>query len=123
MFLLCSYQDMIQAPPIPATPPAGTTTAPDRTVVDRDWAVLELEVLHDLARIGTSIAERLNQQHAAAVAATPPGVARAALHREVALAFMRISRAVRLTLAMFGRVRQAREALAAGLSLPAMPAA
>jgi hypothetical protein len=35
---------------------------------------------------------------------------------------MRISRAVRLTMAMFGRVRQAREALAAGTASPAAPA-
>ncbi len=72
-------------------------------------------MLHELARIGMAIAERLNQQHSAAVAATPPGAARAALHRDVGLAFLRISRAVRLTLAMFGRVQEAREALAAGV--------
>jgi hypothetical protein len=112
---------MAQPPHAPATPSDGTTTAPDRAAADRDWAVLELEALHELARIGTAIAERVNQQHAAAVAVTPPGAARAALHRDVAQAFMRIARAVRLTLAMFGRVREVREALAAGTVLPAAP--
>jgi hypothetical protein len=121
MFLLCSYRGMTQTPHAPATPPDGTTNAPERAAVERDWAVLELEVLHELARIGTAIAERVNQQHAAAVAATPPGAARAALHRDVARAFLRIARAVRLTLAMFGRVREAREALAAGAVLPTTP--
>jgi hypothetical protein len=112
---------MTQAPLDPATAPAGTT-GPGGETHERDWAVLELEVLHDLARIGTAIAERLNQQHAAAVAATPPGAARAALHRDIALAFMRIARAVRLTLAMFGRVQEALEALAASAVLPTAPA-
>jgi hypothetical protein len=124
MFLLCSYRGMAQAPHTPATPSDGTTIAPDRAAADRDWAVLELEALHELARIGTAIAERVNQQHAAAVAVTPPGAARAALHRDVAQAFMRIARAVRLTLAMFGRALEAHEALAAGAVLPtasAMP--
>jgi hypothetical protein len=110
---------MTQTPLDPATTPAGTTS-PGGETHERDWAELELEVLHDLARIGTSISEQLNQGYQATAAALPAGSpARVKADREVALAFMRLSRAVRLTMAMFGRVRQAREALAAGTALPA----
>jgi hypothetical protein len=113
---------MTQAPLDPATAPAGTTS-PGGETHERDWAALELEVLHDLARIGTAISEQLNQGYQATAAALPAGSpARVKADREVALAFMRLSRAVRLTMAMFGRVRQAREALAAGTALPAGPA-
>jgi hypothetical protein len=102
--------------------PAGTTS-PGGETLERDWAALELEVLHDLARIGTAISEQLNQGYKATAAALPAGSpARVKADREVALAFMRLSRAVRLTMAMFGRVRQAREALAAGTASPAGPA-
>jgi hypothetical protein len=112
---------MTQAPLDPATTPAGTTS-PGGETLERDWAALELEVLHDLARIGTAISEQLNQGYRATAAALPAGSpARVKADREVALAFMRLSRAVRLTLAMFGRVRQAREALAAGTAGPAAP--
>jgi hypothetical protein len=113
---------MTQAPIDPATAPAGTT-GPGGEAHERDWAALELEVLHDLARIGNSISEQLNQGYQATAAALPAGSpARVKADREVALAFMRLSRAVRLTMAMFGRVRLAREALAAGVFLPGMPA-
>jgi hypothetical protein len=112
---------MTQAPLDPTTAPAGTTS-PGGETHERDWAALELEVLHDLARIGTAISEQLNQGYAATAAALPAGSpARVKADREVALAFMRLSRAVRLTMAMFGRVRQAREALAAGTAGPALP--
>ena len=112
---------MTQAPLAPATTPAGATS-PGGETHERDWAALELEVLHDLARIGTAISEQLNQGYAATAAALPAGSpARVKADREVALAFMRLSRAVRLTMAMFGRVRQAREALAAGTASPAAP--
>jgi hypothetical protein len=112
---------MTQAPLDPATAPAGTTS-PGGETLERDWAELELEVLHDLARIWNSISEQLNQGYQATAAALPAGSpARVKADREVALAFMRLSRAVRLTMAMFGRVRQAREALAAGTASPAAP--
>jgi hypothetical protein len=112
---------MTQAPLDPATAPAGTTS-PGGETHERDWAELELEVLHDLARIGNSISEQLNQGYKATAAALPAGSpARVKADREVALAFMRLSRAVRLTMAMFARVRQAREALAAGTASPAGP--
>jgi hypothetical protein len=112
---------MTQAPLDPATAPAGTTS-PGGETHEQDWAVLELEVLHDLARVGTAISEQLNQGYAATAAALPAGSpARVKADREVALAFMRLSRAVRLTMAMFGRVRQAREALAAGTASPVAP--
>jgi hypothetical protein len=112
---------MTQAPLDPATAPAGTTSLGGETL-ERDWAELELEVLHDLARIGTAISEQLNQGYQATAAALPAGSpARVKADREVALAFMRLSRAVRLTMAMFARVRQAREALAAGTASPAAP--
>jgi hypothetical protein len=112
------------AAPAPSGTPHPGPTAPGGAAHDRDWAVMELDMLHDLARLGMNMAERLDRQHAAAAAATPGGsAARAKADRHFGLAFMRIARAVRLTLAMFGRVREAREALAAaGIPLPAVAA-
>ena len=112
---------MTHAPLDPATTPAGATS-PGGETHERDWAALELEILGDLARVGTSIAEEMSQGYRATAAVLPAGSpARVKADREVGLAFMRISRAVRLTMAMFGRARQAREALLNGTAAPAVP--
>jgi hypothetical protein len=91
-----------------------TRSAPAKaTATDQEWTDWELAHLRELAELSMQMVRMVAQQQEAAIAATPAAAGPGPASPDFMLMFTRGARAVRLTLAMVEKVRDAHRARAA----------